>query len=97
MDKVLNTAARYAKAVVAFVVPAAGTLIAAMQDGSPGGSSITGAEWFAAFLIAAGASVGVGATPNKDPRGLHQDESVQPPERVQDVVDKALQQPYEGL
>jgi hypothetical protein len=45
-------------------------------------------------IVASGA---VFTVPNKDPLGIKQDESVQPPERVQDVVDQALQQPYEGL
>lgn len=77
----MDTALRFAKAIVAFIVPAAGTLLASMQDWSAGGSVITGNEWLTAFLVAATASTGVGFTANKDPKGLHQDESVQPRDR----------------
>ena len=69
----------YAKAIVAFVTPGVAGLVAAVQDASPGGSNVTGPEWVgiaAACILTSGA---VFATPNRDPRGLKQDESVQPP------------------
>lgn len=69
----------YAKAIIAFVSPGVVGLVAAVQDASPGGSAVTGPEWVgiaAACVLTGGA---VFATPNRDPRALHQDESVQPP------------------
>jgi hypothetical protein len=89
----------YMKAVAAFLVPFAGQVVAAMQDGSQGGSTITSQEWLTAVLTSIVASGAVFTVPNKDPLGIKQDESVQPPERVQDVVDAALNQPIrdEGI
>jgi hypothetical protein len=75
----LDRIAPYWKAVTAFISPGVVGLVAAVQDGSPGGSSITGPEWVgiaAACILTGGA---VFAVPNKDPRGLHQQESTQPP------------------
>lgn len=69
----------YAKALVGFAAPAAGTIIAAVQEGSPGHETITQAEWVTALCIAVATSAGVGITPNKDRLGKKQDESVQPP------------------
>ena len=71
--------APYWKSIIGFISPGVVGLVAAVQDGSPGGSSITGPEWVgiaAACILTGGA---VFAVPNKDPRALHQDESVQPP------------------
>jgi hypothetical protein len=71
--------APYWKAVIGFITPGVVGLVAAVQDSSPGGSAITGPEWVgiaAACILTAG---GVFVVPNKDPRALHQDESVQPP------------------
>lgn len=82
----------YAKAIIGFVSPGVVGLVAAVQDSSPGGGSVTGPEWVgiaAACILTGGA---VFATPNKDPNATHQDESVQPPEpnddppRAGDVV-----------
>jgi hypothetical protein len=72
--------APYAKAVVGFISPGVTALVAAVQDGSPGGSNVTGPEWvgIAAACILTGALVF--AVPNKDPEAAHQDESVQPPD-----------------
>jgi hypothetical protein len=70
----------YAKAVVAFITPGVVALVAAVQDASPGGSTITGPEWVgigAACVLTGGAAFLV---PNKDPQAAHQDESVQPPQ-----------------
>ena len=70
----------YLKALVGFVTPGVVGLVAAVQDGSPGGSGVTGPEWVgiaAACILTGGA---VFTVPNKDPQALHQDESVQPPE-----------------
>lgn len=71
--------APYAKSIIAFVAPAATALIAATQDGSPGGSAITSTEWLVAGLTAVVTSATVWAVPNKDRTATHQDESVQPP------------------
>lgn len=76
----MNTIKPYLKAVAGFIAPGVVGLAAALQDGSPGGSSVTTAEWVgiaAACLLTGGAVYGV---PNKDPQALHQDESVQPPD-----------------
>jgi hypothetical protein len=69
----------YAKAVVAFLVPTAGSLVGAMQDASPGGSTVTAAEWIGALIIGVTSSGFVYGTPNRDPLALRQNESVQPP------------------
>lgn len=76
----IDTINAYRKAVVGFIAPATGTLIAAVQDGSDGGSAITQAEWVTAICIAVATSAGVGAIGNIDRKGKRQDESVQPPE-----------------
>lgn len=71
----------YAKAFVGFITPGVVALVAAVQDGSPGGSAVTGPEWVgvvAAMVVTGGLVFGV---PNKDRKGLHQRESVQPPGR----------------
>lgn len=75
----LDAVKPYAKAVVAFITPGVTALVAAVQDASPGGSNVTGPEWvgiFAACILTSGL---VFAVPNRDPRGVKQDESVQPP------------------
>ncbi|MGG5257443.1 hypothetical protein [Phycicoccus avicenniae] len=56
----------YLKAVVGFVTPGVVALVAAVQDGSPGGSAITGPEWvgIGAACILTGAAVF--RTPNID-------------------------------
>lgn len=76
----MNTITPYLKAVVAFVTPGVVALVAAVQDASPGGSAVTGPEWVgigAACVLTGGLVYGV---PNKDPLGVKQDESVQPPD-----------------
>jgi hypothetical protein len=73
----LDKIAPYWKAVVGFVVPGAGSLIQAMTDVSPGGSTITKNELIAAVLICIITSGAVYGVPNKDPDGIHGDESVQ--------------------
>lgn len=75
----MNKIAPYWKAVVGFVAPGATLLIAAMQDGSAGGSVITQNEWVTAALTCVITSGAVLAKGNKDKEGTHQDESVQPP------------------
>lgn len=69
----------YAKAVVAFVAPGVAALVAAVQDASPAGSNITGPEWIGIVATCILTSGAVYAMPNRDPRGIKQDESVQPP------------------
>lgn len=60
----MNALAPYMKAVLAFITPAAITLIASLTAGSDGGTAITGSEWITALcncIITAGA---VYAVPN---------------------------------
>ena len=74
--------APYWKAVVGFVSPGIVGLVAAVQDGSPGASSVTGAEWVGIAAACLLTAAGVYGIPNRDPRALHQDESVQPPKHM---------------
>lgn len=55
----------YRKAVVAAITPSIVALVAAVQDGSQGGSAVTGPEWVG--IIAAGILTGgaVGAVANR--------------------------------
>jgi multisubunit Na+/H+ antiporter MnhB subunit len=76
MDKI----APYWKAVLAFIAPGAVTIGSAVTEASDGGTRITTAEWVAAAVACIVTSAAVYAVPNRDPRALHQDESVQPPE-----------------
>lgn len=79
MNTAVASVQPYAKAVIAFITPGVTALVVASGDSSAGGSNITGPEWigiFAACILTAGA---VYATPNRDPKGEKQDESVQPP------------------
>lgn len=69
----------YAKAIVAFVAPGVAALVAAVQDASPAGSNITGPEWIGIVATCILTSGAVYAVPNRDPRGIKQAESVQPP------------------
>jgi hypothetical protein len=71
--------APYWKAVTAFLVPLIGGVIAAMQDNTPGNSTITGQEWLGIALLALVTGGSVFGVPNKDPKGVKQSESVQPP------------------
>lgn len=53
----------YAKAIVGFVAPGVVGLVAAVQDGSPGGSTITGPEWIGVAAACILTSAGVYAAP----------------------------------
>lgn len=75
----MNAVAPYYKALAALLVPFLGSIIAAMQDASPGGSNIVGSEWLAAVVLALVSGGVVFGVPNTDPAGGHQSESVQPP------------------
>lgn len=55
----------YAKAVVAFVAPGAVLIGQAVTEGSPGGTSITPAEWVAAAVACLVTSGVVYAVPNR--------------------------------
>ena len=61
------------KAVVAFLAPGVVALVAAVQDGSPGGSSVTGPEWIGIVAACILTSAAVFAVPNlpriNEPRG----------------------------
>jgi len=73
----VNTIAPYYKAAIA--VPFLGSVIAAMQDASPGGSNVVGSEWLAAVVLALVSGGVVLGVPNTDPTASHQSESTQPP------------------
>lgn len=75
MDKITP----YLKALVAFVVAFAGNLLFAMQPETAGGAAITGNEWLRTLVLTVASTGAVYLTPNKDPKGRHQRESVQPP------------------
>lgn len=70
----LKKIAPYAKAVTGGVVAGLTAYISVAPDG------VNGAEW-ANIAVATVAGLGlVFAVPNKDPKAMHQDESVQPPD-----------------
>jgi hypothetical protein len=69
----------YWKAVVGFVGPGVVILLNAITAGSDGGTAITQSEWLTALFTAIATSAGVYVIPNKDKKGKHQRESVQPP------------------
>ena len=71
----MNTLKPYLKALAGFLSGAV-TAYLANADGG-----VTQAEWLYILLAGLGTSGLVYAVPNKDPRALHQQESVQPPER----------------
>ena len=62
-----NLIARYAKAVVAFIVPGAVIIGASVAPGSDGGSTITFAEWVTAIVACVVTSAGVAVKGNADP------------------------------
>jgi hypothetical protein len=64
----------YMKAAAGFVA----AVIVAFLGAKDGG--VTQAEWLQIILAGLGGSGLVYLTPNKDPKALHQDESVQPPD-----------------
>lgn len=75
----------YLKAIVAALVAGLGSLYQALdQDG------VTAQEWVAVALATVAALGAVYRTPNRDPRGRHQDESVMPAERGAGEVNLAL-------
>lgn len=74
----------YAKAAAGFLASALVALLGA-QDGG-----VTGQEWLQVALAGLAGSGLVYLVPNRDPRGLHQAESVQPPERGEGLVDILL-------
>ena len=61
----MNRIAPYYKAVVAFIAPAAGSLIIAVTESSVGGSTITTAEWITAACLCVTTSAAVYIVPNK--------------------------------
>ena len=75
MQKFTETFGPYYKALLAFVVAFTGAAATAAVDGL-----INYAEWWMIVATAFTALAGVYGVPNKDKRGEHQDESVQPPE-----------------
>lgn len=96
----MNRTAPYAKALIAFITPGVVALVAAVQDGSPGGSGVTGPEWvgIGAACVLTGSLVY--AAPNKDPEATHQDESVQPAGDLEPDVYQGAgydEEPHEGV
>lgn len=77
----MNKLAPYYKAVVAFFAPGAVVIGSAVTDSSRGGESITSGEWVTALVACVVTAAAVYGTPNRDPEGDHQDQSVQPPEQ----------------
>ena len=65
MNTVLEKVRPYAKAVVAFIAPGAVLIGAAVTEGSPGGSAITGAEWVTAAVACVVTAAGVYGVPNR--------------------------------
>lgn len=67
--RALDALRPYAKAVAGFVAPGVAVLVAALQDGSPGGTSVVAGEWAAIVgaMIVSGSSVY--AVPNRPARG----------------------------
>lgn len=57
----------YAKAIVAFIAPGVVGLVAAVQDGSQGGSNITGPEWVGIAAACVLTSAGVYVAPYTRP------------------------------
>jgi hypothetical protein len=68
MKKLLELALKYKKAIAGFVTPGVVTLLAAMQDGSEGGSAVTRAEWVGVALACFGTSALVAGLRNIDPK-----------------------------
>jgi len=77
----VNKISPYAKAAVGFATAAVVAYLGATDGG------VTKDEWLKIILAGLAGSGLVYVVPNKDPRALHQDESVQPPQRgAVDVV-----------
>ncbi len=83
----MSSIAPYLKTVFGFLTPGAVILGSAVTTMSDGGTNITQAEWVTALVACVVTGSLVFSIPNADPKGTHQDESVQPPERgAVDVV-----------
>lgn len=61
----MTTVARYWKAIVAFLVPAAVVVTSSVQSGSDGGTTITTAEWVTAACAAVITAGAVGVVKNR--------------------------------
>lgn len=77
----MQNPAIYAKAIVAATGAATAGIGTAITDGV-----ITGIEWIVIGLTTIGSAAAVYAWPNRDPEGVVQEQSVQPPERPLDGV-----------
>jgi hypothetical protein len=71
----MNKITPYLKALVGALIAGLGSLYQAYDDGT-----ITGQEWVAVAIATVAALGIVWGVPNMDPKGTHQDESVQPPD-----------------
>jgi hypothetical protein len=76
----LTKIAPYYKAVIGLAVPFLGSVGFALTDASASGSAVTTAEWVQAVVLGLVGGGTVFSVPNKDPKGLHQEESTQPPD-----------------
>ena len=64
-DKVVRKYVKpYAKGIVGFVAPGVVGLVAAVQDGSPGASAVTGPEWIGIAAACLLTAAGVGGVKN---------------------------------
>jgi hypothetical protein len=61
----MNALAPYMKAVLAFITPAAVTIVASITEASDGGSTITGSEWITALCNCVITATAVYAVPNR--------------------------------
>jgi hypothetical protein len=76
----LNSFRPVAKALIAFLTPGAVAIGAAMQAGTPGGTTITAEEIVGALIACILTGGAVWLVPNTDPKGERQEQSVQPPD-----------------
>lgn len=65
----LDKIAEYRKALAGILVPGLTVLGLALTDASPGGASVTPAEWVAVALAALGTGTAVAAVPNRTSTG----------------------------
>jgi hypothetical protein len=63
----MSALAPYAKAIVAFIAPGVVAAVTAVQEASPGGSTITGPEWVGIAAACILTAAGVYAVPNRQP------------------------------
>lgn len=72
----MNKIAPYLKSLIGALVAGLSSLYQALDN-----EVVTSQEWVAVAMATLVGLAAVFAIPNRDPRGTHQDESTQPPER----------------